>query len=179
MTDNGKPTVRFTGVNVQVVSGSGTTNGAVNGTGNLIVGYNENSADTKTGSHNLIVGPRHTYTSFGGLVAGYDNSITGVSASVSGGYNNTASAYASSVSGGVGNTASGSYSSVSGGLSNTASGLSSVSGGYNNTASAYASSVSGGAGNAASGSYSSVSGGQARSAPNAHDWVAGSYFSDF
>src|SRR5437763_6306238 len=32
----GKPTVRFTGVNVQVVSGSGTTNGAVTGTGNVV-----------------------------------------------------------------------------------------------------------------------------------------------
>jgi len=38
---DGGATVRFTGVNVQVVSGSGTTDGALNGKGNLIIGYNE------------------------------------------------------------------------------------------------------------------------------------------
>ena len=32
----GKPTVVFKGVNVQVVSGSGSTSGAVNGTGNVL-----------------------------------------------------------------------------------------------------------------------------------------------
>ena len=31
----GKPTIRFSGVNVQVVSGSGSTAGAVNGEGNV------------------------------------------------------------------------------------------------------------------------------------------------
>ena len=36
-------TLRFTGINVQIVSGSGTTDGPVNGKGNLIIGYNENS----------------------------------------------------------------------------------------------------------------------------------------
>jgi hypothetical protein len=39
----GQPTLRFTGVNVQVVSGSGTTSGTVNGLGNLIIGYNGNT----------------------------------------------------------------------------------------------------------------------------------------
>src|SRR5437899_1823542 len=34
-------TLQFTGINVQVVSGSGSTDGAVNGRGNLVVGYNE------------------------------------------------------------------------------------------------------------------------------------------
>ena len=37
----GKPTVVFSTVNVQIVSGSGSTGGAVNGEGNLIVGYAE------------------------------------------------------------------------------------------------------------------------------------------
>src|ERR1700751_944618 len=35
----GKPTVEFSALNVQIVSGSGSTNGQVNGTGNLVVGY--------------------------------------------------------------------------------------------------------------------------------------------
>src|SRR5438067_10562765 len=38
----GKPTVQFAAVNVQIVSGSGATDGAVNGEGNLVLGYDEN-----------------------------------------------------------------------------------------------------------------------------------------
>lgn len=45
-------TVEFSGVNVQVVSGSGSTDGAINGRGNLIVGHDEGPG-SKTGSHNL------------------------------------------------------------------------------------------------------------------------------
>ncbi len=37
--EDGGATIRFTGVNVQVVDGSGDTGGATNGLGNLIVGY--------------------------------------------------------------------------------------------------------------------------------------------
>src|SRR4051794_1071846 len=37
----GKPTVQFAAVNVQVVSGSGSTTGTLNGEGNLVVGYAE------------------------------------------------------------------------------------------------------------------------------------------
>jgi hypothetical protein len=37
-----KPTIQVSGVNVQVVSGSGSTSGTPNGEGNLIVGYAEN-----------------------------------------------------------------------------------------------------------------------------------------
>src|SRR5581483_4954821 len=59
----GKPTIRFSGVNVQVVSGSGTTNGTVNGEGNLVLGYDE-SPGTQTGSHNLILGVGQGFTSY-------------------------------------------------------------------------------------------------------------------
>ncbi|MGA7296017.1 MAG: hypothetical protein WBW92_00725, partial [Rhodanobacteraceae bacterium] len=186
-TDNatGQPTARFTGVNVQVVDGTGSTDGVPNGLGNLIIGYNETAgtrafcsdglydnqgdcqtnggtwaANQRSGSHNLILGDRNAYSRYGGLVAGTDNVVNGAYASVSGGYFNTASGSASSVSGGASSIASGSFSSVSGGHGNTASGnSSSVSGGYGNTASVYYSSVSGGISNAASGYYSSVSGG--------------------
>ncbi|MGH7288214.1 MAG: hypothetical protein ACREI8_09390, partial [Myxococcota bacterium] len=62
------------GVNVQVVSGSGATEGLVNGLGNLIVGYNEDVAQNtciprvgcvnppaiRTGSHNLVIGAEHS-----------------------------------------------------------------------------------------------------------------------
>src|SRR5262245_38588527 len=40
-TDND---VYFTGCNVHIVSGSGSTEGAVNGLGNLIIGYNEDAS---------------------------------------------------------------------------------------------------------------------------------------
>ena len=142
------------------LDGSVGTDGDTNGVGNLIVGYDENNSNDKTGSHNLVVGKYHTYSSYAGLVAGYDNNVTGANASVSG---ETA------------NTASGEYSSVSGGFINTASGtLSSVSGGDRNTASGQRSSASGGYGSVASGDHSSVSGGHNREAPGDNNWAAGS-----
>jgi len=106
----------FSGMNVQVVDGSGDTFGAVNGLGNLILGYNENTVSAlRTGSHNLVVGDNHEYTSFAGLVAGLWNSITGPSASVSGGFQNEASGNSSTVSGGSSGTASNNGASISGG----------------------------------------------------------------
>lgn len=136
----------FEGCNVHVRNGVGATD-SFNGFGNFIVGYNEDGFVTKdrTGSHNLVVGERHTYSSYGGLVVGLENSVTGINATVSGGRNNEASGDQSSVSGGNVNTASGGRSSVSGGSRNTASGdFSSVSGGLINEASGIQSSILGG-----------------------------------
>ena len=99
--------VYFAGFNVHVRSGAGATSGAINGLGNLIVGYDESSGDDKTGSHNLVVGPNHAYSSYGGFVAGNANKVTGPSSSVSGGIFNTASGYYSSVSGGSNREAAG------------------------------------------------------------------------
>jgi hypothetical protein len=123
------------GANVHVRSGAGSTReGCVSrtpgypncesltGLGNLIVGYNEETPnrgqgprEIRTGSHNLVVGPRHSYNAFGGFVAGRANDITGESASVTGGKDNEASGWYSSVSGGHANEASGIGASVSGG----------------------------------------------------------------
>ena len=150
----------FTGCDVEVRNGLGRTD-STNGKGNLIVGYNENQvAFNRDGSHNIVVGQDHGYSSFGGLVVGLQNTISGAYASVSGGFDNEASGFFSSVSGGSDNEASGLDSSVSGGESNTANGpQSSVSGGILNTAEGDNSSVSGGTANLASGERSSVSGG--------------------
>ena len=124
----------FTGMNLQVVNGTGSTVGVPNSLGNVIIGYNENSSDARTGSHNLVIGPFHSWESHSGIVAGYNNTISGGYSSVSGGANNTASGYYSSVSGGYQNTASDYYSSVSGGYLNTASGnASSILGGSSKT----------------------------------------------
>lgn len=124
--------VIFEGVNLIVQSGSGVTGGEVNGVGNLIVGYDEGDVDDiKSGSHNLIVGGFHTYTSYGGFVAGFDNAVTAPAASVSGGRENEAAGHNSSVSGGERNLAGGNLSSVTGGNGNFANGEgSTVSGGF-------------------------------------------------
>lgn len=181
----GQPTARFIGVNVQVVNGTGAIN-TMNGLGNLIIGYNggtgstafcsngdhdnqsdcENAGfvwatDQRSGSHNLIIGNRNAYTSYGGLLAGFDNIINNKFASVSGGQENLASGQHASVTGGFGNTASGPSAVVSGGYENIASGpYASVSGGQSNVASGPQSSVSGGLTNTASSSHTSISGGR-------------------
>src|SRR5207245_2315057 len=97
-----------------------------NGLGNLIVGYNEtrlpSAGDVRLGSHNIIVGSKNDYSSYGGIVAGNNNGSRSFYASVLGGIQNTASGPYSSVSGGTGNNASGQWTSISGGAANTASG---------------------------------------------------------
>lgn len=181
----GYSSVFFTGVNLYVRNGLGGTDGdadgthdetpgTVNGLGNLIVGYNESVADQRTGSHNLIIGARHSYSSYGGLVAGFSNNVANIYASVSGGYNNTASGVVASVQGGTTNSASSIYASVSGGSNNTASASSaSVLGGYSNLASGTASSISSGYNNEAGGSYSSVSGGSGNTATASYASITG------
>ena len=62
------------------------------------------------------------FSSFGGLVLGRLNTISGVFAAVTGGINNTASEPGASVSGGTVNTSSGVVASVSGGANRTAVG---------------------------------------------------------
>ena len=172
------PHIVFEGANVHVRSGTGGTDDGcslaepncpgLTGLGNLILGYNELEPSQtfpsrpvgRTGSHNLVVGPEHGFTSFGGFVAGATNAVTGASSSVSGGRGNVASGLFTSVSGGNRNEASDAHASVSGGWENVASGNSaSVSGGINNVASGEIASVSGGTFNEAGGEQASVSGG--------------------
>ena len=80
--------IYITGANLHVESGSGSTDGAVNGLGNVIIGYNETIG---AGSHNLVVGKSHDYASYGGIVAGLRNEISGAYSSVIGGEDNIAS----------------------------------------------------------------------------------------
>lgn len=184
--------VIFDKCNVYIRSGSGKTDGEVNGLGNLIIGYNETSSENikRTGSHNLVIGPEHAYASFGGLVVGRENTLGAPYASITGGRLNTASGLGSSVSGGSVNTASKDFASVSGGKNNEAKGLnasigggtsnsaqgefSTVAGGSDNVAGGFASSISGGSGNMAKGNYTSVSGGKQRDAMEQDSWRGGS-----
>ena len=159
----------FEGCNVHVRNGDGSTD-TTNGLGNLIVGYAEGVGLGRGGSHNLVIGQGHSYTSYGGLVAGSGNTVTGANASVVGGSLNLASAANASVGGGRSNQAISPGASVSGGTQNTA-GVSdadgqdaSVSGGFQNMATGFASSVSGGSGRiAGTGDF---------------DWKAGALFQD-
>jgi hypothetical protein len=154
------------GKNVFIVDGSGATE-SNSGLGNLTVGYNDLRSvggDDRTGTHNLILGDRHNYTSYGGLVAGDANEISRPYATVTGGSANKASGYAATVCAGEFNTASGVQASILGGKFNTAKGdNSSVSGGNNNQAQADDSSVSGGLG---------------RVAPFLYNWAAGGLLED-
>jgi uncharacterized coiled-coil protein SlyX len=171
----------ITGTNLYIQNGTGTTYTA-NSFGNLIIGYNESRpqgyVDTRTGSHNLVIGDHQNYSSWGGIVAGFHNEISGQYASITGGQFSIASGAAASISGGSGSTASGAYSSISGGDSNTASGqTASVSGGASNKASGLSASVSGGANNKASGQAASVSGGDADTASGSWaSWASGGQY---
>lgn len=165
---NGYPTALFRGVNVQIVNGMGETQ-TVNGTGNLIVGYNRPSATSficslgitdsasgclanggvwaqshKSGSHNIIGGDFNSYSSWGGLVLGMENAT---------------SAPYTAVLAGARNRAGGAFASIAGGSFNTASGISS--------------SVSAGTENHATGEFAAVGGGVQRTAPGRNDWTAG------
>jgi hypothetical protein len=159
----GKPTVLVSGASVQVVNGEGKTASA-NGTGNLVIGYDENGGKhEQTGSHDLIVGEEQTFTSYGGILGGFENTISAPAASVTGGDFNVASEAWASVSGGNRNNASGPAGSVSGGYESTAEGAySSVSGGRSNSATGYVSSVSGGDLNNAGSPYSGILAGKER-----------------
>jgi hypothetical protein len=122
--DGGPNEVVISGANLRIVNGLGSTD-TTNGLGNLIVGYNELRndpffPDMRTGSHNVVVGTQNNFSSFGGLVVGEGNEISGVFSSVSGGGGNIASGPNSSVSGGFINIASGPFASVSGGLQRAA-----------------------------------------------------------
>jgi hypothetical protein len=163
------PHIIVTGANIHLRSGSGQTVDNT-GLGNLVIGYDEDAGSlilsnsdidkARTGSHNLVVGELHRFTTSGGSVAGKENLISGQNATVTGGHQNTASGEFSSVSGGNQNIASGFFSSVAGGGVNRATAdASSVTGGVSNDADGDGSSVSGGEDNVARNKGASVSGG--------------------
>ncbi len=202
VTPGATPKAQLSGINLQIVNGTGKT-WLVNGTGNLIIGYDaprtlvnyfcsdgayidETSCwahqgiwaiSHKSGSHYLVIGDGNNYSAYGGIVVGNSNTSTNGYASVIGGTENTARAAFATVSGGYDNTATGSGATVSGGNHNAASGdYATVSGGFANVASGFWTSVSGGSNNAASGVGASVSGGHINRASSDFASVTGGYF---
>jgi hypothetical protein len=184
-----KPTIQFSGVNLQVINGSGSET-TINGTGNLILGYDE-TPGKQTGSHNsLFGGISNSYTSYGGIVGGgHNNTISGPYATILGGGENTATGTSDTITGGFSNKATINYATVSGGCSNLAGTgtltvnsactshtgyFPSILGGIGNQASAENASVSGGAYNLAGGTFaSSVSGGKENKATGEEASVSG------
>ncbi len=185
VTTGDQPRALFSGLNLQLVNGTGQTD-TVNGRGNLILGYDLARADEmyfcadgqftdrepceragqtwatshKTGSHYLVIGDRNNYAQYGGLVVGAYNTSNGRAATVTGGRENKASGPYASVSGGTGNAARGLYTSVNGGEFNAANGS--------------AASVSGGTYNIANGPHASASGGSSAVRPGHRiGWRAG------
>jgi FtsZ-binding cell division protein ZapB len=159
------PNIIFSGANIHIVSGSGSTfdNDNARGLGNLIIGYDDDPQNLNAGmgggaplqpgdrggSHNLVIGGgnRFTQSAFGGIVAGELNTISSFGATVAGGRLNTARGQDASVNGGIFNTASGQFCGVNGGVRNIANGdAASVSGGLFNTAGGEATVVIGGQG---------------------------------
>ncbi len=184
----GKPTIQFSRVNVQIVDGEGSEN-LVNGEGNLVIGYPGDSVEgsraeeAETGSHNLALGEGEEFTSYGGIVSGIKDRISGQFASVISGLSDTASGYIAAITGGDESVASGDAAVItSGGFDNTASGLgSTISGGAGNIASGLQSSISGGTENRATAEQSSISGGNLNRTlgppelGDAASWIGGGY----
>lgn len=112
-------TLVFNNMNVQITNGKGSTS-AINGRGNLIVGYNESrGGDSRKGSHNVVVGGKNNFSSYGGIVSGNNNSLSGKYSFVGGGHDNTASGDYSAITCGAKNNAKGKYSAISGQVGRT------------------------------------------------------------
>lgn len=181
MNLHGRPTIRLSAVNLQLVNGTGSTDTA-NGTGNLLIGYNrlrehgipssfEDECSLGTESDGSPIVTRQECDAAGAtwqldhkggshyLVVGDEHNYTQWAGIVSGA-GSTANSRWASVTGGYYNRATGVGASVSGGGWGTAGGeISSIAGGYDNRATGAYSSVSGGWESVASGIVSSVSGG--------------------
>jgi len=103
------PHIIFTGANVHVRNGANATD-TKNSVGNLVLGYNEAAQGVvRDGSHNLVGGKGNSFGSFGGLVFGTDNHISGQFSTVLGGGQNKATQPYSTVIGGQQNTSDTNY----------------------------------------------------------------------
>lgn len=165
--------VRFVGANVFVQNGSVEEGSCfpsaddvvppdvycsdtTNGTGNLIVGYNEKGAghsNDRDGSHNIVVGWGHEYRSFSGFVQGSDNQLAAARSAVLGGSGNVVGSPGSVIVGGSDNVT------VVNALEDPKAANTVVVGGSDNTAGNNASVVLGGSGNRAAQALSAIVGG--------------------
>lgn len=125
---DGRDTLRFTGMNLQILNGEGSTYERPNGLGNIILGYNALPNSTsdllelpdvqRSGSHYLVVGDGHSWGYAGGIVAGRQNWATGLGASVLGGVTNNAAASYSAILAGNRNRVEGAHAAIVSGVAN-------------------------------------------------------------
>jgi|GEM_PF-2723524 len=152
------------GVNLQIVNGEGDT-ATQNGLGNLVIGYNKSSkkpAKNRKGSHNLIIGDHHEYSSYGGVATGHENKILAPHVNILGGSQNIAFKKFSSIVGGRENHTKGELSSIIGGFKNRTFGhTTSVLGGQENKAKGSYSCILAGLSNNTEGNFASIFGGTA------------------
>ncbi len=118
-------TARLEGINLQLVDGSGyTAFHPGNGTGNLILGYNDTGLDPvdRSGSHNFVIGNAHNWSvnACAGIVAGDGNYLMADSSAVLGGTGNETFGWLSVVVGGTSNYAAGERSVAGGGFNRNA-----------------------------------------------------------
>ncbi len=162
------------GCNLHVQNGMGQT-GTLNRYGNLIIGYNKNEVSTRTGSHNLIVGDLHEYTSYGGIVSGTENTLAGPNATILGGGQNHANFSSATILGADRGQADGNVVLI-GGQRNYGSAdahFSAVIGGIENHVTGPSSVVVAGTLNIAAGGNSLVCGGSENTAGGGSDVVCG------
>ena len=189
-TVNGVRTVRLTGVNLQIVNGTNSTE-SINGAGNLIVGYDEANTNTRivcslatdanAGSLNTeakCLGAGGTVairqkTGSHNLVMGSQNSYSSAGGIVAGRGNFITELYASNL-GGTENLAAGRFSvNIAGQGNHSTDTGAAILGGANNTASGSNSSVSGGSANKANIVGATVSGGFRNTASGPQSNVTG------
>jgi hypothetical protein len=171
--DTSTNSVTFSGANVYVQSGSGATDGAVNGLGNLVVGYNEDDfGASRAGSHNLIVGDNHSYDSYAGVLFGFRSDVETPYGTVLGGFRHLiggSSIYGSIVGGELNVLDDGDAATIVGGYENgeDQSGNFSVPG--DNSV------IIGGKNNEANGARSVAIGGERNEASSSDSMVVGGY----
>jgi hypothetical protein len=148
------PNVYFTGVNLHVVNGTGSSS-TINGLGNIVCGYaeiltpdpNRSFSGERSGSHNIVMGNSARYASYNCLVTGS--------------YNTAFAPYACAI-GGIGSWVDGQAAVIiGGGVDRTQQDGAVIVGGYFNRTDGFDSVITGGEGNILSGdaSYTTILGG--------------------
>ena len=182
--------ITFSGANLFVDNGTGSTE-SVNGLGNVVIGYGENSGvEDQSGSHNLTLGTYNSWPSYGAIVSGVSNRATAHAAAIGGVHNEVDGPYGAAIAGyyvsvsgsasgsvgGYNNDLSGSYAAAIAGQTSSITGsYSAVLGGSYGSTSASYTAVIGGYDNSAAYSYAAVLGGYGNTADGSYSTAVGGY----
>lgn len=161
-------TLLFSGMNLQLRNGE-DSDSRTNGLGNLIIGRNHNGdGQAQTGSANIVMGDRNSFTSFGSVVMGIFNRDDAAGSFIAGTHNTIhLNGENSAILGGSGNTIG------TGNHDGTFRGSSTVVGGIENVSTGPWATVLGGEGNAASAHGATAVGGRENKARGDFAFAAG------